>query len=221
MEISDDTGFSDLARIIPVFPLSGVLMLPGGNLPLHMFEPRYREMVRDSIAMTRLIGMIQPRETDRESPIGEPDLYNIGCVGKITSFRETDDGRYYLTLRGICRFDYVEEVPNDKLYRTALVSYAKFRADTQPVDDEKVLDRDSFLASLRSFFDRHSIDVEWETLAKVPDVPLVRSFAMTCPFEPSEKQAILEASSVAERARMVMSLIEMALAQPGDSRTIQ
>jgi hypothetical protein len=214
MEISDDSGFSDLPRVIPVFPLTGALLLPGGNLPLHLFEPRYREMVRDALASNRMIGMIQPRNPDTQTH--EPDLYDIGCVGKIAAFRETDDGRFYISLRGQCRFAVLEEVPSDKLYRTVLVNFADYRADMLPADDDEFLDRDVFTTSLRSFFELHEVNVEWETVEQVPDGALVRSLAMTCPFEPNEKQALPEAGSAAERGRMVSSLIEMALRQPGE-----
>lgn len=201
-------GFEDLPRVIPVFPLPGALLLPGGHLPLHIFEPRYRDMVRDSIAADRIIGMIQPR--DPNSRVEVPDIYPIGCAGHMTAFRETEEGRYYITLKGICRFSVLEEIEAETSYRQTLVSYSKYRGDLQPVDTRHV-DRDKLMPALRSFLELHKVDVDWETLEEVPDDSLVRSLAMNCPFEPSEKQALLEAADASARSRLVTSLIEMAV----------
>ena len=205
---SGQIGFEDLPRVIPVFPLPGALLLPGGHLPLHIFEPRYRDMVRDSIAADRIIGMIQPR--DPNSRVEVPDIYPIGCAGHMTAFRETEEGRYYITLKGICRFSVLEEIEAETSYRQTLVSYSKYRGDLQPVDTRHV-DRDKLMPALRSFLELHKVDVDWETLEEVPDDSLVRSLAMNCPFEPSEKQALLEAADASARSRLVTSLIEMAV----------
>lgn len=216
---SGQVGFEDLPRVIPVFPLAGALLLPGGNLPLHIFEPRYREMVRDAIASTHVIGMIQPR--DPRSRSEAPELYPIGCAGRVTDCEETEDGRYNLTLHGVCRFGVVEEIETETLYRKTLVSYAKYRADMQPVDTRHV-DRDKLMPALRSFLKLYKVDVDWPTLEGVPDEALVRSLAMTCPFEPNEKQALLEAEDAGARSRMVTSLIEMAvLHRPGGQERVQ
>lgn len=217
--LSGEIGFEDLPRIIPVFPLAGALLLPGGNLPLHIFEPRYRDMAHDAIATTRVIGMIQPR--DPKSRGEAPDLYPIGCAGRVTEFRETEDGRYYLTLNGICRFSVLEEVDADTLYRQTLVSYSKYRGDMQPVDTRH-LDRDKLMPALRNFLNLYKVDVDWQTLEAIPDEALVRSLAMTCPFEPNEKQALLEAADAGARSRLVTSLIEMAvLHRPGGQERVQ
>ncbi len=212
---SGEIGFEDLPRVIPVFPLPGALLLPGGQLPLHIFEPRYRDMVRDSIAAERIIGMIQPR--DPENRVELPEIYPIGCAGRITAFRETEEGRYYITLKGICRFGVLEEIEAETSYRQTLVSYAKYRSDLQPVDTQHV-DRDKLMPALRSFLELHKVDVDWETLEEVPDESLVRSLAMNCPFEPSEKQALLEAADASARSRLVTSLIEMAVLHRPDGQ---
>ncbi len=218
-DLSGEIKFEDLPRIIPIFPLAGALLLPGGNLPLHIFEPRYREMVRDAVATTRVIGMIQPRDPKTHSEA--PDLYPIGCAGRVTGFRETEDGRYYLTLIGVCRFSVIEEIEADTPYRQTLVSYAKYRSDMQPVDTRHV-DRDKLMPALRSFLKLYKVDVDWQTLEGVPDEALVRSLAMTCPFEPNEKQALLEAADAGARSRLVTSLIEMAvLHRPGGQERVQ
>jgi hypothetical protein len=218
-DLSGEVGFEDLPRVIPIFPLAGALLLPGGNLPLHIFEPRYRDMVRDSAASAKVFGMIQPR--DPKSRSTAPDLYSVGCAGRITKFRESEDGRYYLTLVGVCRFSVIEEIVGDTLYRQTLVSYAKFRSDMQPVDTRYV-DRDRLMPALRNFLKLHKVDVDWQTLEEIPDEALVRSLAMTCPFEPSEKQALLEAADAGARSRLVTSLIEMAvLHRPGGQARVQ
>ncbi len=216
--LSGEVGFEDLPRIIPIFPLPGALLLPGGHLPLHIFEPRYREMVRDSVATTRVIGMIQPRDPEDRSEA--PELYPIGCVGLMTGFRETEDDRCFITLKGVCRFGVIEEIESENLYRQTLVTYAKYRTDMQPVDTRHV-DREKLMPALRTFLDHYKVDVDWETLEQVPDEALVRSLAMTCPFEPSEKQALLEAADVGARSQLVTSLIEMAvLHRPGGQETV-
>ena len=216
---SGDVGFENLPRVIPIFPLAGTLLLPGGQIPLHIFEPRYRDMVRDAAETTRVIGMIQPR--DPEDTAEAPKLYPIGCIGRLTAFRETEDGRYFITLQGICRFGVVEEIETDTLYRQVLAAYAKYRSDMQPTEDPEV-DRNKLMPALRQFLEAYQVDVDWETLEKVQDESLVRSLAMTCPFEPSEKQAILEAATLGERSRLVTSLIEMAVLQrPDDQRRVQ
>ena len=188
-------------------------------MPLHIFEPRYREMVRDSVATTQVIGMIQPRNPETRSET--PDLYPIGCAGHVTEVRETEDGRYYLKLNGVCRFSVIEEIESDTLYRQTLVSYARFRGDMQPLDNRHV-DRDRLMPALRSFLKLYKVDVDWQTLEAIPDEALVRSLAMTCPFEPSEKQALLEAADPGARSRLVTSLIEMAvLHRPGGQERVQ
>ncbi len=213
--LSGDVGFEDLPRVVPIFPLAGALLLPGGQIPLHIFEPRYCDMVRDSATTTRVIGMIQPR--DPEDRAEAPRIYPIGCLGGMTAFRETEDGRYFITLRGICRFSVVEEIETDSLYRQVLASYAKYRGDMQPSGDPEV-DRDRLMPALRDFLESFEVEVDWETLEQVPDESLVRSLAMTCPFEPSEKQALLEAASLGERSRLLTSLIEMAILQRSDDQ---
>lgn len=218
-DLSGEVGFEDLPRVIPIFPLAGALLLPGGNLPLHIFEPRYRDMVRDAAASAKVFGMIQPR--DPKSRNTAPDIYSVGCAGRITKIRESEDGRYYLTLVGVCRFSVIEEIVGDTLYRQTLVSYAKYRSDMQPVDTRHV-DRDRLMPALRNFLKLHKVDVDWQTLEEIPDEALVRSLAMTCPFEPSEKQALLEAADAGARSRLVTSLIEMAvLHRPGGQARVQ
>lgn len=202
--------FDRLPRNIPVFPLPGILLLPGAQLPLHLFEERYRDMTRDAIAGDRMIGVMQPRDPKH----GEwaPALYPIGCLGRIVGFRESEDGRYYITLAGVCRFTTVGEAESDALYRRMNVDYANYADDMKDERSESLIDRATFMPALKSFLTQFEVNVDWDALEKVDDEPLIRSLAMTCPFEPSEKQAILEAATPAERARLVAALIQMAVA---------
>ena len=204
----DDTvPFADLPRVIPVFPLPGALLLPGGHLPLHIFEPRYRAMVRDALAGGRIISMMQPRNPKQVAKVQA--LYGVGCAGRINAFRETDDGRYYITLKGLCRFAVIEELNADTPYRQIVVSYARYRADMQTGGRDVPIDREKLMPALRVFLDRFEVKVDWEALQEVPDDTLVRSLAMMCPFEPREKQALLEAGTLAERARVLTTLLEL------------
>ena len=220
-QLSDMAGVADLPRVLAVFPLPGTLLRPGGNLPLHLFEPRYRDMIRDALGGKRIIGMIQPQDPD--APSARPPLYRIGCIGKIMAFRETDDGRYYVTLNGICRFDVLRELDTTTLYRQVEVDYdpwlGDFKAEAAPQ-----LDREKLIPALKAFLGHYDVKVNWDAIDQVPDDALIRSLAMTCPFEAAEKQAILEAKTLAERSQLVLSLIEMANVPNvggGDDRTLQ
>jgi Lon protease-like protein len=198
-----------LPAIIPVFPLPGVLLLPRGRLPLNIFEPRYLAMTRDALAGERLIGMIQPLDPVlREA---NPPLYPIGCAGRITSFTETEDGRYLITLTGIARFRIREELPLIAGYRRIVPDWSAFQRDRDS-DAVEEFDRDRLVRGLRAFFQRHGIAADWGAVMKTPGERLVNSIAMICPFDPSEKQALLEAPSLDERAQLLTTIVEMAAA---------
>lgn len=215
-----DPGFEDLPRVIPVFPLTGILLLPEGKLPLNIFEPRYLAMVRDALAdEQRMIGMVQPRLADPDdnrgpaelaSMMDQPEIYTTGCAGRITAFSENDDGRYSLTLRGICRFRIAEEMTLRTGYRRILADYHRFRGDLS-VQPESEIDRDRLLAVVRQYFQQQDIKASWETIEATPNDRLITSLAMTCPFGPNERQALLEAADLTARAEMVITLLEMAL----------
>jgi Lon protease-like protein len=218
-----DPGFEDLPRVVPVFPLTGVLLLPGGKLPLNIFEPRYLAMVRDALAdEQRMIGMVQPRvpnPDDNRGPVeiggtDQPDLYRTGCAGRITTFNESEDGRYMMTLTGVCRFDIAEEMALRDGYRRVLADYHRFRNDLAEPHGATV-DRERLLAVLQRYFEQQGIKASWETVEATPDERLVTSLAMTCPFDPNERQALLEAAGLTERAEMVITLLEMALLESG------
>ncbi len=198
----------------PVFPLRGVLLLPGGNLPLNIFEPRYLQMVRDAMLTDRIIGMIQPRD---EEPAEPPALFRTGCVGRITNFEETDDGRYLITLTGICRFDVARELEVDTLYRQVLGDFGRWRQDLQQPPPPESLKGD-LLEALKRYFERHGIDTDWGAIEAAPLAGLITSLCMICPFEPNEKQALVEAQDLTRQAKLLTALIQMdALAEASAS----
>jgi Lon protease-like protein len=216
----------DLPKTIPVFPLTGALLLPGGNLPLNIFEPRYLAMIEDALGTRdRLIGMIQPREPGSEGMTRggvtppAPPLYATGCAGRLTSFREADDGRYLITLDGVCRFDIGEELATPRGYRRVVPDFQRWRSDLAPEPSGATVgafDRDRLARGLRAYFAARSISTDWDAIAETPDERLVTTLAMLCPFSPQEKQALLECATTAERARAMIALLEMTLAGRSD-----
>jgi len=207
-------GSAALPAILPIFPLTGVLLLPRGRLPLNIFEPRYLAMTRDALAGERMIGMVQP-----SNPAGSgsnPPVYPTGCAGRITSFAETEDGRFLIILTGTSRFRIREELPLLEGYRRVVPEWREFARDLEN-EDEAGFDRDRLLRGLRAYFRQHQISADWDAVTAVPGERLVTSIAMICPFEPSEKQALLEAPDLDERARLLTAIVEMAvLNRPSD-----
>lgn len=201
-----DPDYLELPEVIPVFPLSGVLLLPGGKLPLNIFEPRYLAMVRDALAGPRIIGMIQPREEAVDE--GAAEVYETGGAGRITAFSETDDGRYLITLTGLVRFDVTRELPVLNGYRRVVADYRRFRRDLHRDDSE--IDRESLLDTVGTYFDAHGIEGDWGAIEETADEALVTSLAMICPFAPPEKQALLEALTLPERVDTMTAIMQMA-----------
>lgn len=203
-----DPAFDDLPNIIPVFPLAGVLLLPQGKLPLNIFERRYLAMTRDALKTDRLIGMIQPTglaETDKG-----PALFPIGCAGRLVSFAETDDGRYLITLNGIIRFRIQEELELTDGYRRVVPDYAPFRTDMDENDESAgELGRARILKALMQYFRAKNVTANWDAIKKMDDNALITSLAMSCPFEPTDKQALLESTGLPARAQMLAALLEM------------
>jgi Lon protease-like protein len=199
----------------PVFPLRGALLLPGGNLPLNIFEPRYLQMVRDAMQTDRVIAMVQPKAEDDASPA--PELYRTGCVGRITSFEETGDGRFLITLTGLCRFDIAAELDVPTPYRQVEGDFGRWRQDMQPAPPPAGLKPD-LVTVLKAYFDRHGIEADWDAIDAAPLAGLVTSLCMICPFEAEEKQALLEAPDQGRQTKLLIALMQMeALAEPGGS----
>ncbi len=202
-----DTPYESLPARLPVFPLSGTLLLPRCRLPLNIFEPRYLKMTEDALADNRLIGMVQPIEVESED--GGPALFGTGCAGRISSFSETDDGRILIILTGVSRFDVVEELDVETPYRQVAPAWEPYRSDlTEP--ENGAIDRQRLYASLRVYFEVRDLDTDWDVLQEATDENLINSLAMSCPFDPTEKQALLEADGLDERGRLMLSLLDMA-----------
>ncbi|HTK85056.1 MAG TPA: LON peptidase substrate-binding domain-containing protein [Patescibacteria group bacterium] len=197
---------ADMPGELPVFPLAGVLLLPRGYLPLNIFEPRYLNMVEDALKSDRLIGMIQPRAADD----GRGPLFDTGCAGKITDFTETADGRFEITLTGICRFRVGAEVEAGKPYRRVKPDWSRFGNDFTPGDCLDI-DRAALKKMLGDYFKMHGLSCDWDAIDGAPDGRLITCLSMICPFDPGEKQALLEADCCRDRARKFMSLLEMAV----------
>jgi Lon protease-like protein len=205
----------DLPQMIPVFPLDGALLLPGGDLPLQIFEPRYLNMVDDVMAGDRVIGMIQSRPGgDRE----RPRLSDVGCLGRITSYAETSDGRYLITLTGICRFETGEELALRSPYRQVRARYDRFAADLAEDEATEVPEasRDRFAKALKRYLNHRELDIDWETASTAPLEALVNSLAMGLPFDPAEKQALLEARDLTGRFETLATLLEIDAMEDGD-----
>jgi len=199
----------DLPEMIPVFPLPGALLLPRARLPLHIFEPRYLAMLEDCMATPqRLIGMVQPLTTPAGQP---PRLHGIGCAGRLTGFSETEDGRYMITLTGVSRFRILSEPAGDRPYRIARVDWAGFGRDLGGAETDVGFDRASFFGLLGRFFRAQRLSTDWESLKEAEDELLINSLAMLCPFEPEEKQALLEAPSLETRRETLVTLLEFSL----------
>ncbi|HEV2302335.1 MAG TPA: LON peptidase substrate-binding domain-containing protein [Stellaceae bacterium] len=210
--MSDPRQTGPLPEIIPIFPLIGVLLLPRGRLPLNIFEPRYLAMTRDALRAERFVGMVQPSDPADKSR--NPPVYPVGCAGRITSFAETDDGRDLITLTGVSRFRIARELPLLDGYRRVVADWASFAGDLAGEGEPPAFDRDRLMRGLGAYFKQRQLSADWEALRTAPGERLVTSLAMMCPFEPSEKQALLEAADFGERARLLTAIVEMAAQAP-------
>lgn len=207
--------YNELPSTIPVFPLTGVLLLPKGVLPLNIFEPRYIEMINYALKHDRLIGMIQSKtnhtEEDKANTKQTADLYNVGCVGRITNFSETADGRYEIMLHGLARFSIESNEITSSGFRTADVSWDGYQHDME-FDNAFQLDRDALNILLKQYFDAHELNACWQTIKETPNHMLITALSMICPFTPQEKQALLEAHTCEERAKYLRTMLEMSVA---------
>jgi uncharacterized protein len=199
--------FGELPREIPVFPLAGAMLLPTGRLPLNIFEPCYLAMVEDALAAGRIFGMIQP-DSRKPADKNGPGLFAVGCLGRVTSFAETEDGRLAISLLGVVRFTTEAEVEMRRGYRRFRVSYNAYARDLAETEEGIGLPRQGLLASLRIYFERQKLTADWDAIRELDDQTLLTSLCMMCPFSPSEKQALLEADTLANRAMILATLLE-------------
>ena len=212
-----------LPEVLPIFPLTGALLLPGGRLPLHIFEPRYRNMAEDSLAGAGVLGMIQPFAkapvvaTGGEEPGGpehQPDLYSVGCAGRIEQWQRLPDGRFLILLEGLARFRVARELDLHRGYRRVVADYEEFEVDTS--DREADLETGSLLEALQAFSESQGLGLELERLTELPGLTLLNSIAMGLPFPPAEKQALLEADDLEARQSMLLTLLGMGLERQQD-----
>jgi Lon protease-like protein len=219
---SFEPGFADLPRSMAIFPLTGALLVPGGRMPLNIFEPRYLAMTRHALMQPdRLIGMVQPKQRGIErktDPEFKPDVEQVGCAGRITSFEETDDGRYQITLSGLIRFRIHHELPRDVGgFRLVEPDFAPFAGDIAE-GDYKLAGRPRFIATLKGYFETRNASVDWKAIDAMPDRQLVISLAMLCPFSPDEKQALLECRDLVQLGEMLLALFELAVRGRADDQ---
>jgi hypothetical protein len=196
-----------------VFPLPGALLLPQGKLPLRIFEPRYVAMTEDSLGLGRVFGMIQPDPTLPDTPTG-PGLFRIGCLGRMSSFSETDEGHYLITLTGLIRFAVVAELDMRRGYRRVRSDFTPYLADLEMEQRPAGISREPLLAALRGYFTQRGVDANWDAIKRLSDEMLVVTLAMVCPFEPAEKQALLEAPTGKDQAAALLTLLQMGALSP-------
>jgi uncharacterized protein len=207
-------GVSDLPARLPVFPLRGAILLPRAVLPLQVFEPRYLAMLDDVMSGARMIGIIQPERSDdpSESPVTATALKPVGCAGRVTTYQELADGRLMIALTGVARFETTREQPTEKPYRQFAVDFHRFALDLESGAGEADLDRDKLLAALKKYLDHRKLRADWTAISAAPGEHLVNMLSIVSPFGPEEKQALLEAGTLKQRADILVALAEMELA---------
>ena len=215
------TQFEDLPSDLPLFPLGGALLLPWGRLPLNIFEPRYLNMTLDALGSGRIIGMVQPDQDETETTLEDEGskqpnspIFKIGCAGRIAAFEETEDGRLNITLKGLIRFRVIEELEGRRGYRRVKPSYSDFKSDLNaPAKFD--LDRDLLLDRLKRYIEAQEMPISLEVIKGLSDVTLVMSLCMICPFDPREKQALLESATMKERTEALLTLLQMGIFDSG------
>jgi uncharacterized protein len=204
---------ADLPEHLPVFPLSGALLLPFSHRPLNVFEPRYVAMVDAALAGNRLIGLIQPEDTSEESPRGRAPLQKIGTVGRLTHWEENGDGRYFIILEGISRFELLSELKVRTPYRQAVISAERFSLDFARTHGEETVDRMRFLKMMKDYAEFANFELNWDEIDKTGTADLVNFACMVSPYGAKEKQALLEAKSLEDRAETLIALAEIEMAK--------
>ena len=208
--------------VIPVIPLLGVILLPRAQIPLNIFEPHYLTMVDDVLKNDRLIGIIQPeREEDLDSPVSA--LQKVGCVGRITQFLETGDGRYLITLTGVSRFHVIKQLDSSTTYRLCCVDYSLFKNDTVARQGEEEVDRQSIIDTLKRYANFSETQFDWRAIAEAPNEAIVNALSLMSPFGAAEKQALLEAPDLKTRSELLIAMIEIEIAKSGTNteKTLQ
>ena len=208
-----------LPSTIPIFPLSNFIIFPNTTVPLNIFEPRYIQMVDDSMKSHRMIGMVQPKKTGK---LKKPDLYGVGCIGKITSFNETDDGRYLIIINGISRFNIDREIETDKLYRTCLVNYQKYKEDLDnKIEKFTLKDLDKIFKDLKNLFEKKGFMVDWSSLKKQDFSETLNTLSMASPFSLEEKQVLLETKDLNTRKLRLEEILKTYTLDEFSNKTIQ
>ena len=209
----------ELHKIIPIFPLSNFIIFPKSTVPLNIFEPRYIQMIDESMKGKRLIGITQPKKS---AQLNKPDLYNVGCVGKITSFNETDDGRYLIILNGICRFKIISEVNNDKLYRECEVNYNDYLNDL--IDRSQNLDFSNLnliFNKIKELFKKQGYIINWKDIRKQSLNEVINTLSMASPFSVEEKQILLECKNIDSRKEKLEEIIKTYSTDNFNNTTLQ
>lgn len=218
---------ADLPETLPVFPLPGALLLPGGDLPLNIFEPRYLEMVSTALSGERVIGMIQPRnmetelDLDAQDELSGSDLYDVGCAGRITSFMEVENNQVQIILSGICRFKIRNTVESQTPFRIVHADYDEFLIDLTDENETIGEDRERLLESLRRFLDARSMQADWDEIREVSTTTLINTLSMIGSFTAGEKQALLEAPDLKQRTRTLIALADMSTGSEDGERVVQ
>lgn len=212
------TSSADLPEIVPVFPLTGALLLPFSHRPLNIFEPRYIDMVDAALAGDRLIGLIQPQDSTEESPKGRDLLQSVGCLGRITHFEENGEGRYFIILEGVTRFEVIQEVTMRKPYRQFRITAERFAFDFDRLHGEEAVDRQRFLKMMRDYAEFAEFELNWDEIKKTGTADLVNFCCMVSPYGAAEKQVLLEARSLEDRAETLIAMAEYEIAK-GDNAT--
>jgi len=212
---------ADLPELLPVFPLSGALLLPYSHRPLNVFEPRYVEMVDAALSGSRLIGLIQPEDTSEESPRGRAPLQKIGTVGRLTHWEENGEGRYFIILEGLCRFELISELTVMTPYRQAVISSERFALDFDRAYGEDAVDRDRLLKMMKDYAEFGNFELNWDEINKTGTADLVNFCCMVSPYGAREKQVLLEASSLEARAETLIAMAEYEMAKGGAGAPLQ
>lgn len=214
-------SIAELPDSIAVFPLSKALLLPGTHRPLNIFEPRFVDMVDDALATNRLIGLIQPKDSEEEAPRGLVPLERVGCIGRLSHFEEQAENRYFIILEGLCRFEPIEELTASTPYRRARISAAAYPDDFSPLKGEEGIDRERLMGVLHAYAEFSQFEVDWDEVDDMSTGELINLSAMLTPYGMREKQALLEAPTLAERAETLIALAEMEMARARSGAVLQ